>query len=480
MTTTASTKVALASLHTAPPVGLVNRRWCVKLADNWEPVGHVRQVLRENPALVRQLQERRVPLDWITLPDVSPQEMERLPDAATLEASLEEIDQRSSDAAAVVLARLRQKAKDAGVSLPHTKRESLSERVISILAGVTQALEADLPYAARKSGQAAFQVTKTEGRWEGANGEGIDLRWLIRHVAGQVGSFNKGAADLLAEVVLAQLAAGTSPLPDLAIERTTDGFRLCWSRPTIGEPEAPAELRAFQVLLALWYAAARFNQVVRDHYRRRLLVAANYPLAAAGGAELAAADWRRPFGLIYTEVTGTRPVRWGLPALPAGECYVHPLTAGDSTATGVVIATAGAVFVDATRFPADGLPHLYLIADTPDLSGVATERCELAIIKRPTAPPTDLAADARTLAANGFFAETWEEAATSVTDETDLCYFLLLDVFVGMQERLATAEATGLVINLPVAVRIALIENRIDDIKTALRRRLVAEGEHRP
>ncbi|MBV9123743.1 MAG: hypothetical protein JO112_10335 [Planctomycetes bacterium] len=475
-------EVALSNLQQTPELRLKDGSWHVLLAGRWERIGLVREILRHDPALLEVLQQREVPLDWILLPDPEPHRLERLPDAVSLEAALEAVEDRALEGAQAVATQLQTVARAKRLRLPNPQLESLAARVLSVLGGVVQTVEGELPRRLRRQGTAEFHLERTGGKilghWEGATGDALDMRSTVVHLAGLLGDFDRLTGVELADLVLDSLFQGNSLLPDLPVKEVgPTTVRLTWSRPS-ALPPPPRTLPL--ALILLWYLAERFPPGERDYYRERIQVAARYPLRAAGTEALPDLDFRRPLGIFCTAVTGLRSVSWQMvtPFSHEASLRVFSLTPDDHlVANGTIALQDREVRIDGTRLPAGDAMHVFLVTDAPNLDQVNPERSEVVLVNRPESIPDRRGT--RPLAEQRCFAEAWELAGRELQEEQALDYFLLFDIFLRMEEWLdGLAWPEGLKVPLDKRDQKILTTDRIADIKAELRRRLTPEGSN--
>lgn len=225
-----------------------------KIAATWVPVSRIRRIA-ERPELLQSLQDRRIPLDWLTVPDSTLERVDVPEDAQEWDDAVHVLGQRSWVVAEALYERCCEEAARNRTTFVDEGREETAERIhrMSVgrektverlhrtLAGVAQAIEAELPMDLRRRGTAHFRIDWHEdngviSRWEEDPRDlRFDLRDLVQSYGELLGELSPEAAEILARIYAHDLRTGDASLPGFfrAAVSTARTVWLEWVPPTI-------------------------------------------------------------------------------------------------------------------------------------------------------------------------------------------------------------------------------------------------------
>jgi RNA polymerase sigma factor (sigma-70 family) len=217
--------------------------WKVFLDQAWVHLTRVRQVLREEPAILDELEAKAVPLGWLTLPDPAPERADVPDDRTYLQDVFEALARRAYDQARYVATLWLDAAQEKRLPLPDADFDEIVHSVLRVLGGVSQAIETELPRSLRRRGEARFRVDRSErgirGHWEDSAAESFDVFRLTVHRASLLGDLGGELAEELARVIAESLfesEKGTCILPSFRIAETTSTTAwLVWRSPSLVE-----------------------------------------------------------------------------------------------------------------------------------------------------------------------------------------------------------------------------------------------------
>jgi len=151
------------------------------------------------------------------------------------------VSHRSWVVAEALYERCNEEAKRSGIFFLDEKREHAVERIHSAVAGIAQAIEAELPLELRRKGEARFRIDwkegeKVMGSWEGdPRNLTFDLRELFEQHGQLHGELPAQAGEMLAKVLVRDLFGDNASLPGFrrARESTKMTIWLEWLLPTV-------------------------------------------------------------------------------------------------------------------------------------------------------------------------------------------------------------------------------------------------------
>jgi hypothetical protein len=207
-------------------------RWA-RLGADWIPVARVREILRRQPDLLKDLEGRALALDWAVSPDPRLSRADLPSDTAELYDALESLAQRDLVVAQALAARLQEAAEEKDLRIRGEVVEETAHRVLRTLAGASLAIHGKLPRSLRRRGEARYRIDRKAGmlmgQWEDASAPPEDVGKLVMHRASLLGGFEGQMAEILTAIVCEALFEDRQILPGLpAAEPTSTTVWLTW------------------------------------------------------------------------------------------------------------------------------------------------------------------------------------------------------------------------------------------------------------
>lgn len=203
--------MGLKNLSGTPELRPTRRGLQARLSKNWVRVERVREAVlrrRGSKEFISSLEEQGVDLGWLITPDPSIERADLPGDYYEWAEELQQIAERSWIVAEALYIRSLDEAAQRQVFLPEESKEETVERVYRALAGVSQAIEAELPRKLRRTGKCYFRMDRTEdkdavGRWESdSEDQSFEMKSEIQYRAGLLGELPDEFAEILSEVLL--------------------------------------------------------------------------------------------------------------------------------------------------------------------------------------------------------------------------------------------------------------------------------------
>jgi hypothetical protein len=215
----------------------------VFLSGTWAHLVRVRDVLRQEPETLEELEAKAMPLDWLSLPDPASERADVPDDRAYLQDVFETLARRAFNQAQFIATLWLDYLKEKRLRLPDTERDDVVHSIVRVLGSISQAIETELPRPLRRRGEARFRIDRSKhaicGRWEDSDAQPLDVFRLAIHRASLLGDFAGEPAEELARIIcggLFQSEQETYVLPSFRVAETTQAtVWLLWRAPSLVE-----------------------------------------------------------------------------------------------------------------------------------------------------------------------------------------------------------------------------------------------------